>query len=144
MFSKRRLSQRIKCNEGYSEKVYRDQLGNRTIGYGHLITKKENFEKNKKYPKSLLIKIFNEDIDKAIKIYKKLFNKYDFSDATEEVIIEMIFQLGEKKFLKFKKTIVALKEKKLLIAAEEILDSKMYKQVPIRARSYAEILKKQV
>lgn len=143
LFSKRRLSRSIKSNEGYSEKVYLDQLGNRTIGYGHLITKKENFENNRKYPKQLLTKIFNEDMNKAVKIYNKLFHKHKFSDATEEVIIEMIFQLGEKKFLKFGKTIKALKDKKFIIASREILNSKMYKQVPRRVRSYAEILIKQ-
>ena len=55
----------------------------------------------------------------------------------------MIFQLGEKKFLKFGKTIKALKDKKFIIASREILNSKMYKQVPRRVRSYAEILIKQ-
>ena len=35
------LKDRIKKNEGYSDKPYQDQLGFYTIGYGHLITEKE-------------------------------------------------------------------------------------------------------
>ena len=143
MFNKKRLSRRIKDNEGYSERIYLDQLGNQTIGYGHLITKKEKFKKNKKYSRKLLTKIFNEDMDKAIKNYKKLFHKYKFPASVEEVIVEMIFQLGEKKFIKFKKAIKALKAKEFLLAGDEILDSKMYKQVPNRVTTYVDVLKKQ-
>ena len=143
MFSFSRISTRIKKNEGFRSSIYKDQLGNLTIGYGHLINPKDVFSAKKRYSKKILLSVFYNDLNKAILDFKKNFYYKDLSNNIQEVIIEMIFQLGEKKFLKFKKTIAALKEKKLLIAAEEILDSKMYKQVPIRARSYAEILKKQ-
>ena len=91
LFNKKRLSRRIKQNEGYSEKVYLDQLEKLTIGYGHLITKKERFEKNKKHPKKTLTKIFNNDLDRAIENYEKLFQKHKLPTGAEEVVIEMIF-----------------------------------------------------
>ena len=144
MFNKKRLSRRIKQNEGYSEKVYLDQLEKLTIGYGHLITKKERFEKNKKYPKKTLTKIFNNDLDRAIENYEKLFQKHKLPTGAEEVVIEMIFQLGTKRFLRFKKAVKALKDKNFLKASDEILDSKMYKQVPKRVTIYVNILKKQI
>ena len=40
--SLKKLKDRIKKNEGYCDKPYRDQLGFYTIGYGHLITEKED------------------------------------------------------------------------------------------------------
>ena len=49
MINKKRLSNRIKKHEGYSRRAYLDQLGNLTIGYGHLIRNKEEFETGKKY-----------------------------------------------------------------------------------------------
>jgi len=115
-----------------------------TIGYGHLITKKERFEKNKKYPKKTLTKIFNNDLDRAIENYEKLFQKHKLPTGAEEVVIEMIFQLGIKRFLRFKKAVKALKDKNFLKASDEILDSKMYKQVPKRVTIYVNILKKQI
>ena len=47
------LKDRIKKNEGYSDKPYQDQLGFYTIGYGHLITEKENKYYIKKFKKML-------------------------------------------------------------------------------------------
>ena len=35
------LKKRIKSNEGFSSKPYKDQLGYLTIGYGHLILPNE-------------------------------------------------------------------------------------------------------
>ena len=37
------LKKRIKSNEGFSSKPYKDQLGYLTTGYGHLILKDENY-----------------------------------------------------------------------------------------------------
>ena len=54
----------IKKNEGYRNKLYYDQLGYTTIGYGHLIKKNEIFIKNKKYSKKHLSKIFENDFKK--------------------------------------------------------------------------------
>ena len=55
-----KLKRRIKKNEGYSKKPYKDQLGFYTIGYGHLIKKNES-----KYYKS----VFNKQY------YNELFEK---------------------------------------------------------------------
>ena len=37
------VKERIKKHEGYRNTVYLDSLGKATIGYGHLITKADNF-----------------------------------------------------------------------------------------------------
>ena len=42
------LKKRIKLNEGFSSKPYKDQLGYLTIGYGHLILSNENILLKKK------------------------------------------------------------------------------------------------
>jgi len=39
------LKKRIKLNEGFSSKPYKDQLGYLTIGYGHLILSNEKMNK---------------------------------------------------------------------------------------------------
>ena len=35
------LKERIKKHEGFVPKIYKDSLGKKTIGYGHLITEED-------------------------------------------------------------------------------------------------------
>jgi len=67
----KKLKDRIKKNEGYSDKPYQDQLGFYTIGYGHLIKEKENKYYLKKYNKDHFKKLFEADFKKAHDQYKK-------------------------------------------------------------------------
>ena len=99
------LKLRIKKNEGFSNHPYKDQLGNYTIGYGHLIRKQDiNFFK-KKLKVSFFHDLFENDFKEALEDYKKHFNKYSFSQNVKELIIEMIFQMCIQFVLNFKKTI---------------------------------------
>ena len=97
------LKKRIIKNEGFSNSPYRDQLGFLTIGYGHLIKKNEKKIFNKKVSKKVLKEVFQIDFNKAVLDYKKNYKKNKFNKNVEEVLIEMIFQLGIKKQKKFKK-----------------------------------------
>tara|TARA_Y100000768_G_scaffold29379_1_gene19545 strand:- start:360 stop:563 length:204 start_codon:yes stop_codon:yes gene_type:complete len=61
----KKLKDRIKKNEGYSDKPYQDQLGFYTIGYGHLITERESEYYIKKFRKKHFEKLFEIDFKKA-------------------------------------------------------------------------------
>ena len=137
-----RLTKSIKKNEGFSNKIYLDQLGNPTIGFGHLITKKDKFVKGRIYEKKLLNNLFAEDLEKAIKIYKKIFREVCLKDEIEEVLIEMIFQLGYKNFSSFKKMIKAIKSENYKLAIREMKLSKWNKQTPKRVKILIEKVKK--
>ena len=69
------LKLRIKSNEGYSNKPYKDQLGFFTIGYGHLIIPDENKYLKNSYTKKYFENLFEEDFNKALLQYKKSFLK---------------------------------------------------------------------
>ena len=105
------LKLRIKKNEGFSSRSYKDQLGNYTIGYGHLIRKKEITLFKKKFTISFFNNLFEDDYKTALDDYKKHFNKFSFSQNIQELIIEMIFQMGIENVLSFKKTIKHIKKK---------------------------------
>ena len=94
--SLKELKDRIKKNEGYSDKPYRDQLGFYTIGYGHLITEKEYKYYIKKFKKKYFEELFEIDFKKAHEQYKKKFFKKNHTTSEKELLIEMIFQLGTK------------------------------------------------
>jgi len=129
------LKLRIKKNEGFSVHPYKDQLGNYTIGYGHLIRKKNINLFKKKIKISFFQDLFENDFKLALEDYKKHFNKYSFSQNIKELIIEMIFQMGIQSVLNFKKTLSHLKKNNKFLAALEMMDSMWYKQTPLRVEN---------
>ena len=60
--------------------------------------------------------------------------------TVQDVIVEMIYQIGLNGFMQFVKTIELLKKKEWEKAGKEMLDSKWAKQTPRRARDLAETL----
>ena len=131
----KKLKDRIKKNEGYSDKPYKDQLGFYTIGYGHLIKEKENNYYIKKYNKDHFKKLFEADFKKAYDQYKENFFKKNHTISERELLIEMLFQLGEKGVSKFKKMLYFLNKKQKFMASLEMLDSLWYLQTPERVKN---------
>ena len=129
------LKLRIKKNEGFSSYPYKDQLGNYTIGYGHLIRKKEIILFKKKIKVSFFQKLFENDFKTALNDYNKHFRKYSFSQNIKELIVEMIFQMGIQNVLSFKKTLRHIKKNNKFLAALEMMDSIWYKQTPLRVEN---------
>ena len=132
----KRIKKRIKKNEGFRNRAYLDQLGNPTIGYGHLIKKNEkNLLVGKKTKKTLNI-IFEKDFNLSLMEYQKNYKNKKIPTNIKEILIEMIFQLGIKKTLGFKKFNKFILEKKYNLAALEMLDSLWYGQTPKRVEQH--------
>ena len=129
------LKLRIKKNEGFSSRSYKDQLGNYTIGYGHLIRKKEIVLYKKKIKVSFFQNLFENDFKTALDDYNKHFRKYSFSQNIKELIVEMIFQMGIQNVLSFKKTLRHIRKNNKFLAALEMMDSIWYKQTPLRVEN---------
>ena len=126
------LKSRIKKNEGYSHKPYRDQLGFYTIGYGHLIKKNENKYFKSNYNKKYFINLFEKDFQKVVNEYLDLFYKKNHEQKEKELLIEMLFQLGSIGVSKFKKMLFYLNKKEKYMACLEMMDSVWYRQTPKR------------
>lgn len=129
------LKKRIKKNEGFFLKPYKDQLGNPTIGYGHLIKKNEKIYFSKKFKKTHFSKLFEKDFMLALQSFSINLKKFSSSNRDKELFIEMAFQMGIKKVLKFKKLIQHVKNKKKYLAALEMMDSLWYHQTPKRVEN---------
>ena len=134
------LKSRIKKNEGYSNQTYYDQVGKLTIGFGHLIKKREKFLHQKKYSKKYLNNIFENDFSSALGDFNKIYKTKGLSKNSQEVLLEMIFQLGIKNCLKFKKFNKSLKRKLPYMAALEMLNSRWYVQTPKRVEKLVDLL----
>ena len=130
-----KLKELLIRHEGLVKKPYKDTVGKLTIGVGRNlddvgITKDE------------ALYLLDNDIDRVEDELKKFdwFNELD--EVRQVAIIDMCFNLGLSRFLQFKKTIEALKDKDWGKAAEEMLNSKWAKQVGNRAVELSEMIKK--
>ena len=131
-----RLLASVKKHEGYRNKVYLDTLGKKTVGVGHLCVE-DFWEDDKEYEEKFLMTILEHDLETAIKGAKDLMSEngcMDIDEIAEELIIEMIFQLGKTGVSKFRNMWKALSSLDYSTAASEMLDSRWAKQTPNRAQ----------
>ena len=138
-----RLLESVKKHEGYRNKVYLDTLGKRTVGVGHLCVE-DFWEDDKEYEESFLMTILEHDLQTAIIGARELMmdnDCIDINEKAEEILIEMVFQLGKNGVSKFRNMWKALAEKNYIGASYEMLDSRWAKQTPNRANGMAKTMK---
>ena len=131
----RELKKRIKKNEGFSLKPYKDQLEYLTIGYGHLILPNETYLLKNKTNKLQLNSIFDQDFERALGDYKRFIKQKHHNRKDKELLIEMTYQMGAKRVLKFKKLISNMQKNKKHLVCFEMMDSLWYTQTPNRVKS---------
>tara|TARA_Y100000996_G_scaffold374396_1_gene324545 strand:- start:4459 stop:4896 length:438 start_codon:yes stop_codon:yes gene_type:complete len=136
-----KVKEQIKTHEGFVNYVYKDTLGKRTVGYGHLCTDDENWEDGKCYDNAYLNDVFEIDFMEATKQAEELIGNLVLENKANEIILEMVFQLGKTGVSKFKKMWEALSGQDYNKAADEMLDSKWAKQTKNRAESLAKIMR---
>ena len=130
------LKERIKEHEGYCEQTYPDTLGYETGGYGHKMLPGETIPTDK----SGWEIIFENDFQRAVNGAENILSGYDIDETAREVIIEMVYQMGESGVSKFKKALAHLKEQRYIECAGEMLNSRWREQTPIRAKKLADMM----
>jgi len=138
-----RLLESVKKHEGYRNKVYLDTLGKRTVGVGHLCVE-DWWDDNVEYEEKFLMDILQKDLQESIRGARELIEEYgckDIDEKAEELLIEMVFQLGRTGVSKFRNMWKCLSELNYVGASFEMLDSKWAKQTPNRAKAMAEQMK---
>ena len=132
------LREEIAADEGCKYEIYLDHLGLPTCGIGHLIHEAD--EEHGK-PVGTVVEqdrvqnLFALDMAVTIDECKVLYP--DFEDLPEEVqhiIANMCFNMGRPRLSKFKMMQAAVNARDWNEAAEQMIDSKWYTQVPNRAR----------
>ena len=129
------LKKRIKKNEGFSLTPYKDQLGYLTIGYGHLILPNEAHLIENKISKTQLKKIFAQDFNRALDDYKKIIKHKTHNKKDKELLIEMVFQMGAKRVLMFKKLLSNMRKNNKHLVCFEMMNSLWYSQTPNRVKN---------
>ena len=131
-----RLMKSVKAHEGFRNSVYKDTLGKRTVGYGHLCVE-DHWEDNREYTVPELERVLEADLNNAIRGAEELCSDCPvLDDQAKEIITEMVFQLGKTGVSKFRNMWKALGQDppQYDVAATEMLDSRWAKQTPSRAK----------
>lgn len=116
----------LKKHEGLRLKPYRCTSDRLTIGYGRNLDANGITEGEAEY-------LLRNDIKSCIRDARtfKWFN--DLNESRKWVIVNLIFNMGLKRFSQFKKTISLIEEEKYIEASKEMLKSRWAKQVGFRA-----------
>ena len=145
----------LSLNEGNKPKVYKDSKGKRTIGIGfnleepanRKILKKEGIDINELFAgRELTDKetktLYNYSLTQAFKdaqSYDPNFAKRP--EAVKMTLVDMAFNLGLTRLNKFVDMKAGLKNNDYNVAADEMVDSKWYKQVKSRGPRMVDVMR---
>ncbi len=136
-FDRARLEDHIKRAEAPNGEAmrfpYEDSVGLITIGWGR------NLDNKGLSLKECQI-LFNNDFHDAMQDAASLPYWEQLCGARQMVVVDMVFNLGLTRFLKFPKLNAALAAGDILQVAHEMKDSKWYTQVGSRARKLRQIM----
>ena len=136
----------LKIDEGVEYEIYKDHLGYPTFGVGHLVLKSDyEYGKEVGTPVSVerVRECFESDLDIAISECDALYEAGVFGDLpgeVQEILVNMMFNMGRTRLSKFKKMHAAILESDWTEAAKEGRDSLWYRQVTNRAERLMERL----
>ena len=140
------LRQELTVDEGVKYEVYLDHLGLATCGIGHLITDTDpehGLDVGTEIGEERVNELFEQDINITIDECKKLY--YDFDELPEEaqlIICNMMFNMGRPRLSRFHKMKRAVDNREWEEAANQMKDSRWYKQVTNRADRLVQRMKK--
>ena len=132
-----KLKRELEADEGCVYSVYLDHLDLPTFGIGHLIRKNDpeyGLEVGAAVSSERVLEAFEEDIQVVLDDCENLYQ--DFGDLPEElqmIIANMMFNLGYPRLSKFKGMKAGVDARDWQKAADEMVDSRWYKQVTNRA-----------
>lgn len=131
----KRIAGIVRLNEGLRLKPYHCTAGKLTIGYGR------NLEDVGITAEEAEMLLYN-DLAAADRDLKRALPWVASLDAArQEALLDMAFNLGISRLLRFKKMLAALQEKDWEGAANQCLDSTYARQVGARAHRNAHALK---
>ena len=132
-----KLREEIKYDEGSVNEIYLDHLGLATFGIGHLVTEWDEeygWEVGTPVSEDRCNEVFDSDIQIVLSDCQHLYP--DFNDLPEEVqriIANMMFNMGRPRLSKFKGMKAGVDARDWNKAADEMVDSRWYRQVTNRA-----------
>ena len=138
--------EQLKIDEGVEYEINHDHLGYQTFGVGHLVLEAD-YEHGKEVGTPVSVErvreCFEKDLDTSISECNALYEDGVFGDLpgeVQEILVNMMFNMGRTRLSKFKKMHAAILEGNWTEAAKEGRDSLWYRQVTNRAERLMERL----
>ena len=137
-----KLRKQLEIDEGVVHEIYLDHLGYPTFGIGHLITASDpeyDSPLGTRVDVSRVAEAFEQDVQTVLSECTVLYP--DFDDLPEEVqqiIANMMFNLGRPRLSKFRGMKAGVDDQNWQRAADEMVDSRWYRQVGARAERLVE------
>ena len=137
-----KLREQLEIDEGVVYEIYNDHLGYPTFGIGHLIT-----ESDPEHGSSIgtevshdrVAEAFESDLESVLSDCSILYpNFYDLPEEAQQIIANMMFNLGRPRLSAFKGMKAGVDDEDWSRAANEMVDSRWYRQVGARAERLVE------
>ena len=132
-----KLREELTIDEGCRYEIYLDHLGYPTFGIGHLIKghdPEHGWSVGTDIDENRVHEAFNYDIGSVLTDCERLYaNFYQLSEEVQLIIANMMFNMGLSRLSKFKGMKRGVDAEDWNTAADEMVDSIWYRQVPNRA-----------
>jgi lysozyme len=132
-----KLRTQLEVDEGVRYEIYLDHLGYPTFGIGHLVIPNDpenGLLSGTAVSEERVAECFEQDVTSVIKDCHKLYNDFDeLPEEAQQIIANMMFNMGYTRLSKFKGMKRGVDTRDWNVAANEMMDSKWYQQVKIRA-----------
>lgn len=137
MMNLEQLRMELEYDEGCKYEVYLDHLQLPTFGIGHLVTEDDpehGAEVGTPVPEERVIEVFEKDVQITIDECKELYGDWtDLPDEVQLIIANMMFNMGRPRLSQFKMMKACVDDRDWEGAADQMIDSKWYRQVTNRA-----------
>ena len=132
-------------HEGYVTEIYLCSENYPTFGIGHMVTETDmeyTWPVGTPVTDERILQVFHDDCKVAVTDVELLVdNLSDHPDFVSRVLVNMAFNIGRPRLSKFKNMLAAIEAKDYNLAAEEMIDSKWYRQVGRRSEELVEIMR---
>jgi lysozyme len=132
-----RLRKQLEIDEGVKYEIYKDHLGYPTFGIGHLILDSDaehGQDTGTAVSEERVAEAFEADLVSVLSDCESLYGDFgDLPEDAQEIIANMIFNMGRPRLSKFKGMKRGVDARDWNAAADEMVDSAWYRQVPNRA-----------
>ena len=136
------LRKQLEIDEGVKYDIYLDHLGLPTFGIGHLVTKTDpesGQAVGTSISKERVAECFDMDVQSVINDCNKLYEDFEnLPVEVQQIIANMMFNMGRTRLSKFKGMKRGVDSKDWNQAADEMVDSRWYRQVTNRAQRLVE------
>ena len=132
-----KLREQLKIDEGCVYEIYNDHLGYPTFGIGHLVRESApecGSPLGTAVSEGRVIEAFDADIEIVLSDCNTLYPDFeDLPEEAQQIIANMMFNLGRPRLSKFVGMKRGVDVKDWNSAADEMVDSRWYRQVGARA-----------